>query len=502
MISRIVDRFNNRLRSPTNELEARYTSLPHETVQLQGLPSDTNENPVSDELTFTPDEAISYIGFGKFHVKLVLVLGLVWMVEGMEIFVLSVLAPYLRCKWSLSYLDESLLPVLTSLGMMLSAPCWGWICDVYGRKKGLYISSVWFMYFALLSTFSPNYKWLLFLRFLVGVGIGCLPQVSTILAEYTPAKGRGKVLTFITVFWSIGFIFAASLSLWLMVDYGFRVLLAAVCVPGILFLWSFWWMPESFRFYAASGQTAETLKMLRHIAKVNGTKLPPGELKLPESQANRRGKLVNLMRGGYFRVTVTLWVIWFISIMMYYCSVYVTTEIFQRYDDNICHETSSGQTLDCTCKVFEQKDYLDVIWTSAGEFPGVMITLLFIDSLGRKRTMYMLALVAIVMQSLLFLCLNRTGATVILMAIRCALVGYSSIVFVYTPEAYPTSVRAIGIGSGYFFGRIGMLVAPLVAETLFNVSFGATKYFFVFSLVIGFLAALSLPFETKDRDFI
>lgn len=497
MISRIVDRLNgHRLRSPTNELEARYTSLPHETVQLRGLPTDSNEN--TEELTFTPDDAISYIGFGKFHVKLVLVLGLVWMVEGMEIFVLSVLAPYLRCKWNLSYWEETLLPILTSLGMMISSPVWGWICDVYGRKKGLYISSVWFMYFAFLSTFSPSYKWLLFLRFLVGVGIGCLPQVSTILAEYTPAKGRGKVLTFITVFWSIGFIFAATLSLWLMVDYGFRVLLAALCVPGILFLWSFWWMPESFRFYAASGQKEEALRMLRHIAKVNGTTLPPGVLKVSESL--KRGKLVNLMRGGYLRVTVTLWVIWFISIMMYYSSVYVTTEIFQRYEDNICHETSSGQTLNCTCEVFKQNDYLDVIWTSAGEFPGVIVTLLLIDRLGRKRTMYVLALIAIAMQSLLFLCLNRTGATVILMAIRCTLVGYSSIVFVYTPEAYPTSIRAMGMGSGYFFGRIGMLVAPMVAEALFNVSFEATKYFFVFSLVIGFFAALSLPFDTKDRD--
>lgn len=497
MISRIVDRLSNRVRSgsPTSDAVARYTNIPHEMVELEGLASD--EALASDGPTFTPDEAISHIGFGKFHVKLILVLGLVWMVEGMEIFVLSVLAPYLRCKWNLSVWEETLLPVLTSLGMMLSSPAWGWLCDVYGRKKGMYISSVWFMYFAFLSTFSPNYKWLLFLRFLVGVGIGSLPQVSTILAEYTPAKARGKVLTFITVFWSVGFIFAAVLSLWLMIDYGFRVLLAALCIPGFLFLWSFWWMPESFRFYAASGQTEKALKILCHIAKVNGTELPPGTLKVP--LVKKRGKLVDIIRAGYCRMTLTLWVIWFVSIMMYYCSVYVTTEIFQRYDDNICHETRSEHTLDCTCKVFERKDYFDVIWASVGEFPGVIVTLLLIDSLGRKRSMYVFALVAIALQSLLFLCLNRVGATILLMVIRCSLVGYSAIVYVYTPEAYPTSVRAMGMGSAYFFGRIGMLLAPIVAEALFNVSFEITKYFFVFSLVIGFFAALSLPFDTKDK---
>jgi MFS family permease len=499
MMSRIVDRFNNRLgraRSPTDNIGARYTSLPHETVELEGLTSE--ENLESSGPTFTPDDAITYIGFGIFHIKLVLVLGLVWMVEGMEIFVMSVLAPYLRCHWGLSYYEETLLPILTSLGMMLSSPVWGWVCDVYGRKKGLYISSVWFIYFAFLSTFSPNYRWLLFLRFLVGVGIGSLPQVSTILAEYTPAKARGKVLTFITVFWSIGFIFAASLSLWLMIDYGFRVLLAALCVPGLLFLWSFYWMPESFRFYAVSGQGDKALEMLKHIAKANGSCLPPGNLTVtPVSAVKNRGSLIGVVRSGYFRMTVTLWLIWFISIMMYYSSVYVTTEIFDRYDDNICHETEREQI--CKCKVFTRKDYIDIIWTSVGEFPGVIITVLLIDWLGRKRTMYVNAFVAIGCQSLLFLCLNRTGATVLLMVTRCILVGYSAVVYVYTPEAYPTSIRAMGMGSGYVFGRIGMLVAPFIAEALFHVSFQATKFFFVFSLVIGFLAALSLPFDTMGK---
>lgn len=206
---------------------------------------------------------------------------------------------------------------------------------------------------------------------------------------------------------------------------------------------------------------------------------------------------MDIVRSGYFRMTVTLWVVWFISIMMYYSSVYVTTEIFDRYDNNICQENEKEQV--CKCKIFTRKDYIDIIWTSFGEFPGVISTVFLIDWLGRKKTMYVCAFVAIGCQSLLFMCLDRTGATVLLMVIRCFLVAYSAVVYVYTPEAYPTSIRAMGMGSGYVFGRIGMLSAPFVAEALFHISFEATKYFFVFSLVIGFLAALSLPFDTKDK---
>ena len=491
MLSRIVNQFRNRPNSPTDEPRASYTTLPGKSV------SDPESSLQSAGPTFTPDDAISYIGFGIFHVKLVLVLGLVWMVEGMEIFVMSVLAPYLRCHWSLSYAEETLLPMLTSLGMMISSPAWGWLCDVYGRKKGLFISAFWFIYFAFLSTFSPNYKWFLFLRFLVGIGIGSLPQVSTILAEYTPAKGRGKVLTFITVFWSVGFIFAAGLSLWLMIDYGFRALLLALCLPGVLFLWSFYWMPESFRFYAATGQRNKALEMLEHIAKVNGSSLPPGTLVVTPVSAVKKPSLLDLVKSGYFRMTVTLWSLWFISVMMYYCSVYVTTEIFDRYKDNICVENENEIT--CQCKVFTKQDYMDIIWTSSGEFPGVIITVFLIDWLGRKRTLYVSALAGILCQIFLYLCLNRTGATVLLMAIRCILIGYGSTVYTYTAEAYPTSFRAIGMGSGYVFGRIGMLTAPFVGEALFHLSFKATKLFFVLSMVIGFFAAILLPFDTKGK---
>ena len=493
MLSRIANQFRNRFNSPSDQGRASYATLPGKSVEV----AESSGEKSLQGPTFTPDDAISYIGFGIFHVKLVLVLGLVWMVEGMEIFVMSVLAPYLRCHWSLSYTEETLLPMLTSLGMMISSPAWGWICDVYGRKKGLFLSAFWLIYFGFLSAFSPNYKWLLFLRFLVGIGIGSLPQVSTILAEYTPAKGRGKILTFIQVFWSLGFIFAAGLSLWLMIDYSFRALLLALCLPGVLFLWSFYWMPESFRFYAATGQRGKALEMLEQIAKVNGSSLPPGTLVVTPVSAVKKPSVMDLVKSGYFRMTVTLWLIWFISIMMYYCSVFVTTEIFDRYKDSICVESESEKT--CQCTVFTKEDYVDTIWTSFGEFPGVFITVFLIDLLGRKRTLYVSAFASIICTSFLFLCLHRTGATVLLMAIRCMLVAYAAAVYTYTPEAYPTSIRAIGMGSGYVFGRIGMLAAPFVGEALFNFSFEITKFFLVFSMVIGFFAAISLPFDTKGK---
>lgn len=63
--------------------------------------------------------------------------------------------------------------------MMIASPFWGWLTDRYGRRWPLIWASLFLFYFGLLCSFAPSFKWLLFLRFLVGFFIGCVPQVNS-----------------------------------------------------------------------------------------------------------------------------------------------------------------------------------------------------------------------------------------------------------------------------------------------------------------------------------
>ncbi|KAG1240090.1 hypothetical protein G6F68_018002 [Rhizopus microsporus] len=64
------------------------------------------------------------------------------------------------------------------------------------------------------SAFAPEFTWLLFLRFLTGIGVGgTLPVDYTMMAEFLPSDRRGRWLVLLESFWAVGTIFLALLAL-------------------------------------------------------------------------------------------------------------------------------------------------------------------------------------------------------------------------------------------------------------------------------------------------
>ena len=75
---------------------------------------------------------------------------------------------------------------------------------------------------------------------------------------------------------------------------------------------------------------------------------------------------------------------------------------------------------------------------------------------------------------LLFICASDTLLTFFLFIIRAFAAGTSMAVIVYTPEIYPTNVRALGMGVGTSSARIGALLTPYAAQVLIRVNDYAT----------------------------
>ena len=92
-----------------------------------------NEDDAEKEITL--DECVTQLGFGKFQVKLFLVLSVLWVADAMEIMMIGFISPALACEFNLTDSAKAVLTTMVFMGMLFGAFAWGIIADRYGRKK-------------------------------------------------------------------------------------------------------------------------------------------------------------------------------------------------------------------------------------------------------------------------------------------------------------------------------------------------------------------------------
>jgi MFS family permease len=84
--------------------------------------------------TYTTDDALTAMGFGKFQALVLVYAGTGWLADSMELMLLSFVGPLIRQQWNVSAQHESLLSSVVFTGMLIGACSWGYISDKYGRR--------------------------------------------------------------------------------------------------------------------------------------------------------------------------------------------------------------------------------------------------------------------------------------------------------------------------------------------------------------------------------
>lgn len=448
---------------------------------------------------FTVDDAVEHLGFGNFQLMLSLFTGLAWMADAMEMMILSILSPALHCEWQISTVEQAMITTCVFSGMMLSSTVWGKVCDRFGRRTGLMCAALLTFCMGALSSLAPNFHTLLFLRGLTGIGIGGVPQSVTLYAEFLPLAQRAKCVIFIESFWAVGACFECILALFIMETWGWRWLLFFSSLPLLVFALSCAWLPESARFLMTSGKQELAYKTLQRVARQNGRTMPAGKLiECSSRNPENRGNISNLFADELLKTTLLLWFIWAVNAFSYYGVVLFTTVLFQSQDE--CHGggvQNNGTTP--LCKPLVQKDYIDLLSTTVSEFPGFIITASIIEWFGRKRTMGIEFGVYSLFIFLLMFCLERRWVTSFIFIARAFISGAFQCVYVYTPEVYPTTLRAIGLGASSSMARLGAIATPFIAQVAAGHSLYIPIVVYGLTSLLGLVAALSLPIETKDR---
>ncbi|XP_076147907.1 organic cation/carnitine transporter 2-like isoform X3 [Alosa pseudoharengus] len=230
-------------------------------------------------------------------------------------------------EWSLVCGDSWKVPFSLSvffMGVLSGSFVSGQISDRFGRKVTLFVTMAVQTVFSLVQVFSVSWVMFCILFYLVGLG-----QISNYVAAFVLGSellGKSSRVTFSTlgvcVFYALGY---AVLPLCAYFIRSWRVLLAVLSLPGLLYIPLWWLIPESPRWLLAQGRIEEAEAIVRAAARKNGVTAPALIFKDHELQGTNdhshdvRYTYMDLVRTSKMRnVTFLHAVVWFIITISYF----------------------------------------------------------------------------------------------------------------------------------------------------------------------------------------
>ena len=151
------------------------------------------------------------------------------------------------------------------VGQLIGALLFGWIGERYGRMPAMIGSIAMFAVMSFVCAFAWDYNSLLWFRTLQGVGLGGeVPVAAVYISELTRAKNRGRFVLLYELVFPIGLVAVSLTSLWVVPHLGWQWMFYIGALPAILALFLRTLLPESPRWLAVHGRTAEAEAALSH----------------------------------------------------------------------------------------------------------------------------------------------------------------------------------------------------------------------------------------------
>lgn len=430
-------------------------------------------------------ERLEALPLGRFHYKLLLVTGLGWLFDSMDTGLIAFILPVLAKEWGLAPGQMGLIGSIGLIGMALGAVVSGTIADRIGRKKVFTITVLLYSIASAFCALSWNYQSLLVFRFLVGFGLGGeLPVAATLVSEYAPSRVRGRFIVLLESFWGLGWIAAACIAYFFIPLYGWRMAFLIGALPALYVCLIRLHMPESVRYLLAHGRVGEARKIVVSLERQLHVPVAPFVSEKETVPVVAKASFRELWKKPFASRTIMLWLVWFgINFSYYGIFMWLPSLVFQQ-----------GFTV---VKTFEY-----VLIMTLAQLPGYYCAAWLVDKIGRKYTLSAFLLFSGV-ASYFFGHASTAAALMMWGSVMSFFnLGAWGVLYTYTPEQYPTAIRALGSGWAAGFGRFGGMAAPMMVGALLARSFGFASVFYMFALVFAAVAVIvmSLGVESKQKD--
>jgi len=388
-------------------------------------------------------------GWRPVHTKILLALGLGWMLDAFEVTLVGNVLPVLRRIWSLNSLESTLAISLWLFGILVGALVFGWAADRFGRRRLFVITLLLYAVATFLTAFSPNFQIFLVLRVIAAIGVGAeYSAVNAAVAELMPARWRGRAAALVMSFWPLGALAGGGLTLGLLAvappALAWRLVFGGGAAIALFVLWARRVLPESPRWLMTRGRVREAHRACALLAG-------------GEAAASRLMQGIGSRRGGHWRVELAgLW---------------------QKFPARL----ALGAALDAS----EAGGYYGLfaliplavvpalhlpfagtpqfyLVGSTGALAGALVAAWLIERAGRKPTVTGFYLASALVLAGMAAALDAGATAALATFVLASAVTTGSWVAAYPAfaEIFPTHSRATGIGVSVGIGRISAGLAP------------------------------------------
>jgi MFS transporter, AAHS family, 4-hydroxybenzoate transporter len=413
----------------------------------------------------------------RFLIGLVLVSWIITFFDGLDTNLISFAAPYFGSEYHLTKLQLGNIFSMGLFGTMLGGFALGYLGDRVGRRPMVVLSTALFGILTMCFALAHDYHSLFWLRFIDGLPLGgMLPLAWALNIEYAPKRYRATIVTVIMMGYSLGTALGGPIAIGLIPKFGWKSvfvfggIFSLVCA-GVLFAI----LPESIRFLASKGLTAERLAprvtpILRRIAP--GLEIPSGTVFVlsDESRQKRDFRPSLLFRGELRSITPLVWMAYIASSLAVFFIVNWTPVVFEalKYSRK---EAATAASL----------------YSGVGALGGLLL-MRFTDKRGAIAITIMPVMTAILLCIASFARMGHVPFLILAAITGGFLVGghfgMHSICGIFYPSAY----RANGAGWATSIAKIGSVAGPILGGIVLSTSLPVRSIFAVLAVCPAIMA--------------
>ncbi len=392
------------------------------------------------------------------------------------------------------------------IGCLVGAAVSGIFSDRYGRKRLLLFSALLFTLSAIGTGAVSGFTGFIVYRIIGGIGIGLASTLSPMyIAEISPAAMRGKFVSLNQLTIVIGILLAQIIN-WQIAQpvpagatdidilnswngqTGWRWMFWAESIPAGLFFILMFFVPESPRWLAKTGNKK---RVLRILARIGGDSYAANEYKnISESLINTTGRVsIKSLFEPHLRKILLIGVV--LAAFQQWCGINV---IFNYAEE-----------------VFEAAGYnvsdilFNIVVTGSVNLIFTFVAIYTVDKLGRKALMLIGAggltgIYALMGAAYFFQVTGWPLLLLVILAIACYAMSLAPVTWVVLSEIFPNRVR----GAAMAVATLSLWLASFLLTLSFpilNSTFGASGTFWLYGIIslAGFIFIFKKLPETKGK---